>query len=130
MQNQLISKVWRLEGLIGKVEAGILVWDAGHVLYITEGGIEFNVPLSSVSNIKWPFLRMGFGFDAIINDTKYKFSFSKPNHNAPDIDVVPGKPYPSVHFVGQFSHDMSSLGTMKEDKATTRQWKELLTGKK
>ncbi len=129
MAEKIISKVWRLAGLIGKVEAGALVWDAGHVIYITEEGIVFNVPLSAVTNIKWPFLRMGFGFDAVVNDIKYKFSFSKPNHSAPDIEIVPGKPYPAVHFAGQFSYDMSSLGTMKKDKATTKQWKEILAGK-
>ena len=129
MPNQIISKVWRLAGLIGKVEAGVLVWDAGHVIYINEEGVVFNAPLSAITNIKWPFLRMGFGFDAVVNDTKYKFSFSKPNHSAPDISIIPGKPYPSVTFAGQFSYDMSSLGTLKVDKATTKKWKEILSAK-
>jgi len=129
MAEQIISKVWRLAGLIGKVEAGALVWDAGHILYITADGIVFNETLSSITAIKWPFLRMGMGFDAVINNTKYKFSFSKPNPSAPDIDIQPGKPYPSVNFAGQFSYDMSSLATIKTDKATTKKWKELLAGK-
>jgi hypothetical protein len=129
MAEQIISKVWRLAGLIGKVEAGALVWDGGHILYITADGIVFNEPLSAITAIKWPFLRMGLGFDAVVKDTKYKFSFSKPNHSAPDIDIIPGKPYPSVNFAGQFSYDMSSLVTIKTDKATTKKWKELLAGK-
>ena len=129
MAHQIISKVWRLAGLIGKVDAGALIWDSGHIIYITEEGIVFNEPVAAITDIKWPFLRMGLGFDAVVNNTKYKFSFSKPNHSAPDIDIIPGKLYPSVHLAGQFSYDMSSLATIKMDKATTKKWKELLGGK-
>lgn len=128
MDQQIISRVWRLKGLFGRVFAGILIWDNGRVLFITEEGVEFDMPFEQMNNIKWPFLRMGFGFDTVVNGEKYQFSFSKPNHGAPDIQVVPGDPYPSVVFGGQPFYDMRSLIITGTDRSTTKKWKQLLSG--
>ena len=130
MGQQVVSKVWQIFGLFGKVVPGILVWDKGEVVFITEEGIQFNVPLAEIRKIKWPFLRMGFGFDTIVNGKKFMFPFSKPNHSAPEITIVPGTPFPKVVFEGQYFYDISSLKDVKKDKATTKQWKEILGGSK
>ncbi|MDZ4794219.1 MAG: hypothetical protein SGI83_08070 [Bacteroidota bacterium] len=129
MDNQLISKVWHIPSLIGSVVPGILVYEQGAILFITEDGIQFNEPLSALTGIKWPFLRMGFGFDVAVNGKKYKFSFAKPNPSAPEIDVTDHKPYPEVIAGHQYFNDISSLLDIKNDKATTKKWKEIL-GKK
>ncbi len=126
MESRLISKVWHIPRLVGNAVPGVLLWDDGKVAFITEEGVAFHEPLSSLKNIKWPFLRMGFGFDVLVNGTKYKFSFSKPNHSSPDIDFTDGNPFPEVEFAGQYFFDLSSLATIKTDKATTRKWKEIL----
>ncbi len=124
----MVSRVWRIFGLIGKVEAGVLIYDEGKVIYITDEGIQFDVPLGLLENIKWPFLRMGFGFDTVVYGKKYKFSFSKPNPSAPDIIIEPGDPYPEIVFEPGFYYDLSSLRDIKKDKATTKEWKQILSG--
>lgn len=126
METKFISKVWDIPKLIGNAIPGILVWDNGKILFITEEGIQFNVRREDLLAVKWPFLRMGFGFDTIVNGKKYRFSFSKPNHSSPDIDYTQGSPYPKVFWAGQGFRDLSSLGTIKTDRATTRKWKEIL----
>lgn len=129
MSQELVSKVWKIAGLVGKVVPGVLVWKNNEITFITEDGIQFQTSVAGITNLKWPFLRMGMGFDAVINNEKYKFSFAKPNASAPEIEIVKGNPYPSVVFVGQYFDDVSSLRDIKENKLTTKQWKEILTGK-
>ncbi len=128
METNFISRVWHIPSLIGNAIPGVLVWDNGKILFITEDGIEFNVWREELSSIKWPFLRMGMGFDAVVNGKKYKFSFSKPNHSSPDIYYTAGSPYPKVSYAGQGFYDLSSLGTIKTDRAITRKWKKILKG--
>ena len=129
MSNELISKTWQIAGLFGKVTPGILVWKSLQVTYITDEGIKFSVPLSEIKDVTWPFLRMGLGFDAVVNGKKFKFSFSRPNSSVPEIDIVPGTPFPSVVYAGQYYDPASPINNLREDKATTKKWKEIL-GKK
>lgn len=129
MEEKIVSKVWLIKGLIGKVQAGVLVWKDRQVAFITEEGIQFNVPLTAIRDIKWPFLRMGLGFDAVVDGKKFKFSFSKPNPNAPEINVINRNPFPEVVFAGQYFDDISSLKNLKTDRATTKIWKVLLAEK-
>ena len=126
MSRELISKVWQVQGLVGKVVAGALVFKKEQVTYITEEGIQFSVPLAELKQIKWPFLRMGLGFDTVVNDRKYKFSFSKPNPSAPEINISRGSPFPNIVSAGQYFDDVSSLLDLKSDKATAKMWKEIL----
>ncbi|HQV54962.1 MAG TPA: hypothetical protein PLX17_05570 [Chitinophagaceae bacterium] len=129
MSQELVSKVWKIAGLFGKVTPGVLIWKNNQVIFITEDGVQFQTSLSGITDIKWPFLRMGMGFDGVINGEKYKFSFAKPNAAAPEIEIVNGNPYPSVIFAGQYFNDISSLRDIKENKLTTKKWKEILSKK-
>ncbi len=129
MSQELVSKVWKIAGLFGKVTPGVLIWKNNQVIFITEDGVQFQTSLSGITDIKWPFLRMGMGFDGVINGEKYKFSFAKPNASAPEIEIVNGNPYPSVIFAGQYFNDISSLRDIKENKLTTKKWKEILSKK-
>lgn len=129
MHKELISKAWKITGIIGAVTPGALVWKNGQVTFITEAGIQFQVPLSEIRNIKWPFLRMGMGFDAEVNGKKYKFSFAKPNASAAEIRIINGNPMPRVVFASQYFDDISSLMDIKANKAEGSKWKEILTAK-
>ena len=129
MHKELISKAWKFTGIIGAVTPGALVWKNGQVTFITEAGIQFQVPLSEIRNIKWPFLRMGMGFDAEVNGKKYKFSFAKPNASAAEIRIINGNPMPRVVFASQYFDDISSLMDIKANKAEGSKWKEILTAK-
>ena len=130
MTQELISKVWKISGLFGAAVPGALVWKNGQVVFITEEGIQFQAPLSDITDIKWPFLRMGMGFDAEVYGQKFKFSFAKPNASAPEIEIEKGNPLPKVVFGGLYIDDVSSLRDMKANKETTKKWKEILTSKK
>ena len=129
MTLELVSKVWKIASLFGKVTPGALIWKNNLVIFITEDGVQFQTSVAGITNLKWPFLRMGMGFDAVINGEKYKFSFAKPNASAPEIEIVKGNPYSSVVFAGQYFDDVSSLRDIKENKLTTKKWKEILTEK-
>ena len=128
MEQELVSKVWNIPGIFGSVTPGLLVWKEGNVAFITEEGVQFNVPLSEVKEVKYPFLRMGLGFDAVVNGKKYKFALSKPNPSAPELDDTAGDQLLRLFQVGKFWDSIGTLRNLKQDKATTRAWKEILKG--
>ena len=125
MAEQFISKIWQISGLVGSAVPGILLWKNKEVAFITEKGIIFNVPISEIKEISWPFLRMGLGFNAVINGKKFKFSFAKPNPSAPDIKYTAGIPFPKVFFAAQ-SFDDLSLRNLKADREASKAWKKIL----
>ena len=126
MEKELVSKVWQLFGLVGRVIPGLLIWNEGQITFLTEEGTQFNVPLTEVKDVKWPFLRMGLGFDAFVNGKKYKFSFTKPNPSAPELDDTVGDQLLRLTDAGRFWDSIGTLSNLKTDKATTRTWKEIL----
>jgi hypothetical protein len=126
MEQELVSKVWQLFGLVGRVIPGLLIWNNGRITFITEDGVQFNESLAEVKNIKWPFLRMGLGFDAVVNGKKYKLSFTKPNPSAPELDDTLGDQLLRLTDQGRFFDSIETLRNLKTDKATTKTWKEIL----
>jgi len=126
MEQELVSKVWQLFGLVGRVIPGLLIWNNGRITFITEDGVQFNESLAEVKNIKWPFLRMGLGFDAVVNGKKYKLSFTKPNPSAPELDDTLGDQLLRLTDQGRFFDSIKTLRNLKTDKATTKTWKEIL----
>ncbi|MEO7922067.1 MAG: hypothetical protein ABIR30_00155 [Chitinophagaceae bacterium] len=128
MSQEIISKVWQMAGLFGTVTPGLLVYENGKVNFVTEEGIQFAVGLTELQQVKWPFLRMGMGFDTVVNGKKYQFSFSKPNPSAPELGDSNAEILLRGIGVGKFWDSIATLSNIKTDKATTRQWKELLKG--
>ncbi|MFN2440579.1 MAG: hypothetical protein ABR503_15345 [Chitinophagaceae bacterium] len=126
MKQELISKVWQFSSLIGRVTPGVLTFNKGQVSFITEDGIQFNVPLAEVKNVRYPFLRIGLGFDAVVNGKKYKFSFTKPNPSAPELDDTATDHLLRHTDAGRLLDSINTLSNVKTDKATTRVWKEIL----
>ena len=128
MEQKLVSKVWQISSLIGRVIPGILTWNQGQVAFITQEGVQFNVPLAEVKDVKWPFLRMGLGFDAVVNGKKFKLSFSKPNPSAPELDDTDGDQLLRYFDEGRLWDSIGTLSNLKADKTTTKAWKEILKG--
>ena len=126
MTQQLISKVWQLAGIFGIVTPGVLIWDDGEVLYVTQAGTQFEVPLAKLKDVKWPFLRMGLGFDTLVNKKKYKFSFTKPNPSAPDLDDSVADQFIRSTRAGKLLDSIGTLTNLGADKSTTKIWKEIL----
>ena len=69
---------------------------------------------------------MGLGFDAVVNGKKYKFSFTKPNPSAPELDDTERDQLIRLFDTGRFWDSINTLRNLKADKATTKTWKELL----
>lgn len=123
---QLSSKVWRIYGLVGRVTAGILNYNNGRVQFITEEGLQFDEPVTALKKIKFPFLRMGLGFDTTVNDVKYKFSFAKPNPTAPELDDELMDQAMRFSDTGRIWEAVKSFKNLKTDKETTWLWKQIL----
>jgi hypothetical protein len=123
---QISSKVWRIHGLAGRATPGILHYDNGRVQFITEEGLEFDEPLIALHNIKWPFLRIGLGFDATVNEVRYKFSFAKPNPSAPELGDDLAEQLMRFSEGGKIWEAIKSFKNLRTDKETCRLWKEIL----
>lgn len=123
---ELTSLVWQIHSLFGSVTAGLLIKDNDHIMFVTEEGLQFDEPISSLKNIRWPFLRMGLGFDATVSGKKYKFSFAKPNPTAPELDHSTLDQLFGLTGPGRIAEAIKSFSNLKADKATTKKWKEIL----
>jgi hypothetical protein len=82
----MLTQVWRLTGLTGS-EPGHLEMRAGRLIYTptdrsTPG---FDVPLSEVTEVNFPWHYFGGGFKMRIGADKYRFSFVEPHNDAADI---------------------------------------------
>lgn len=60
-------------------EPGVLAHSDGRLRYRTEAGVRFDVPLSSVSNVVFPWYYFGGGVKLVANGEAYRFSFVTPN---------------------------------------------------
>ena len=125
MKNNICTKIWHIPHLFGRVTPGVLQYKNGRIAFVTTGGLQFDVVLSELSRISYPLLRMGMGFNATIHGKTYKFSFAKPNPNAPDIYFQKGNPYPIVTAEIDFLEDWY-VGDIKQNKEIAREWKQLL----
>ena len=128
MEQKLVSRVWQIHGLFGKVNAGLLIKNNDRIQFIIEEGIQFDEQIASLKSIKWPFLRMGLGFDARVNGKKYQFSFAKPNPTAPELDDELLDQLIRFTDIGRIGEAVKSFKNLKADKATTKKWKEILKG--
>lgn len=128
MEQELVSVVWQIHGLIGRVTPGLLIKNNDRIQFVTEEGIQFDEPVTGLTKISWPFLRMGLGFDALVNGKKYQFSFAKPNPTAPEFDDDLLDQVLRFTDIGRLAEAVKSLKNLKADKATTKKWKKILKG--
>ena len=82
----MFTQVWRLSGLTGS-EPGHLEFRGGRLIYKpTDDSMPgFDVTVSQVSDIKFPWLYLGGGFKLRINGEQYRFSFVEPHNDSADI---------------------------------------------
>ncbi len=79
----LCTPAWLLVGMTRSVP-GILELADGHLAFTTEEGRVFDVPLSEVSNVNFPWYYFGGGVKFNIAADKHRLSFVRPN-DASDI---------------------------------------------
>lgn len=78
----LCTEAWLLVGLTRSVP-GILELDNGQLAFTSAEGCVFDVPLSTVRNVNFPWHYFGGGVKFSIGSDDYRLSFVQPN-DAPD----------------------------------------------
>ena len=78
--------VWRLSGLTGS-EPGHLELRSGRLSFtpMEPGKPGFDVPVTDVQDINFPWHYLGGGFKMRIGETQYRFSFIEPHNESADI---------------------------------------------
>jgi hypothetical protein len=127
MDQEIVSKVWQIHGALSVATPGLLILSEGKVSFVTEQGEQFNVPVAEVKEVKWPFLQFGLGFNTVVNGTKYKFTFMKPN-TAPDLNDSTLGQIARFTRIGRGVESIATLAHMGADKKTAKQWKAVLGG--
>ena len=127
MQQQLVSKVWQIAGTFGGANPGLLILDNGYVSFVTAEGEHFNVPISEVKDVKWPFLQFGYGFNATVNGSTYKFTFMKPN-GAAELNESNISQLAGLTRGGRGVDAMFTLANIGKDKKTAKEWKAIVGG--
>ena len=84
----MFSRVWLLLGLTGSAP-GHLELRGGRLIYkpSDESRPGFDVPLTEVSDINFPWHYFGGGFKMRIGAEQYRFSFVEPHNDAADISA-------------------------------------------
>jgi hypothetical protein len=77
-KKSLFTSAWLLKGITGSV-SGSLELKNKRLIYVTDDGQRlFNVPLSEVRDIIFPWYYFGAGVKLRIGANKYRFSFIEP----------------------------------------------------
>lgn len=83
----MFTSVWRLKGITGS-EPGNLELTNGRLIYTPDHGRPgFNVPLSDVRDINFPWHYFGGGFKMRIGGDSYRFSFIEPHNHYADVSA-------------------------------------------
>lgn len=72
--------VWRMIGISGS-EQGVMKLTSGRFSFDGDKGTRFDVPVSAISEIKFPWHYFGGGMKISIGADKYRISFIEP-HNS------------------------------------------------
>lgn len=117
MEQGLTTKVWQLHGALafGGITKGLLILKEGKISFTTSEAEEFNVPISEMKEVKWPFYQFGMSFTAVVNGKKYSFSFIEPeNANS------------ATTSFDKFFDLIKALGSMSTGKEASKKWKAIL----
>ncbi len=85
------TSAWLLVGITGSVH-GVLELDDGRLAFTIEERSVFNVPLSEVRDVKFPWYYFGGGIKFRIRADRYRLSFVLPTDQGGDIsDICEGR---------------------------------------
>jgi hypothetical protein len=84
----MLTPVWRLSGLTGS-EPGHLRLNGGRLVYTPADASKkgFDIPLSEVRDINFPWHYINGGFKMNIGADLYRFSFIEPHNENADIST-------------------------------------------
>ncbi|MEJ7575708.1 MAG: hypothetical protein WKF74_01740 [Pyrinomonadaceae bacterium] len=87
----LFTSVWLLTGITGSV-FGHLTFANGRIAFTTNDGCVFNVPLSEVSDVEFPWYYFDVSVKFRIGAERYRLSFAKPGNTGGRLsDVFEGR---------------------------------------
>lgn len=120
MAEEIVSRVWQLHGALalgGYVE-GVLRFSEGKASFITGEGEQFNVLVTEVKEVQWPFYQFGLCFTALINGKKCRFVFSDPF------------PASNTFFdIEKFRNLVNNLDAISSGRDAAKKWKAILENK-
>lgn len=83
------TQAWLLEGITGNV-AGVLGLDEGRLTFVTDEEVTiFDVPVSSVGDVKVPWYYFGGGMKLRVGAERYRLSFVLPTAAGGGITDIP-----------------------------------------
>jgi hypothetical protein len=118
MTNHFESAVWVLHGMGGSAP-GWLVYHDGQLGLSERDAVVFDVPVSGITGMTFPWYYFGGGMKLGVNGQQYRLSFVRPN----GAEVAVGRLIPAagVFVAAQKVADVS------EGRAAGRRWREILT---
>jgi hypothetical protein len=83
------TEAWLLKGITGNV-AGVLGLDEGRFTFVTDDEqAVFDVPLSSVADVKVPWYYFGGGMKLTVGAERYRLSFVRPTAMGGGVGDIP-----------------------------------------
>jgi hypothetical protein len=122
-KNEFASDAWVLKGMTGS-EAGWLDIHDGNLRFTKPDGVVFDVPLSQVTDVKFPWFYFGGGAKLRAAGVDYRFSFVRPN----------GAEYASAKLLadngnaGSLLIVASKAADIGSGRSSGERWRELLEG--
>jgi len=119
--DSFVSDAWILQGMTVSIPA-LLEHDKGRLRCVTEDRVEFDVALSDVKNVVFPWYYFGGGVKLQAGGTPFRLSFVVPNgaeYASAKLLADMGNAG-SLVVVGSKAHDITS------GRAAGRRWRELL----
>lgn len=78
------------------------------------------MPLTSLQEIKYPFLQMGLGFNTTVNGKRYMFSFAKFDAPVPALDGEVADQKLWLSDFGRIAEAVNSLWNPNSDKGKVK----------
>jgi hypothetical protein len=124
----LVSPAWLIGGL--RNVPGFLGGSQGRLTFMSDSPV-FDVPMTEVGDVRWPWHWFGGGVKLTAAGTPYKITFVRPNGMpSPDPSVL-------ATGVGVFAllsgtwhgiHALQGLADIRSGRAAGAQWRQLLGG--
>jgi hypothetical protein len=123
----LATPAWIMAGW-GRNIAGVLVAGAGRLAFLAEEGALFDVPITAVSDVSWPWHWFGGGVKLRADGTPYKITFILPNGA---VEASPSLLDAGLALVSAVAgttpgHSLAGFFDIRRGRAAAQSWKQVL----
>ena len=125
----LATPAWLMSGW-GRTVAGVLAAGDGRLAFLTEEGPRFDVPVTEVTDVTWPWHWFGGGVRLHAAGTPYKITFVLPPGAAEPPPSLMGAGITLVTMAAgvEPTHPLAEPLDIRRGRGAARQWKEVLPG--